>query len=306
MSNALVGAVLGGLVAVGVVLIRMHAAKSRRIDTRVLPYVQATGFDWSTSTPTDRLNRSTQSRVSAKYFGALLNSLVTDSSVRRRLVQANASEDLDQFRVDQLRWAGLGAAAAVAFGVLKALSGEPIAPLVWLFLCGLAAFGGAVLRDQQLSRQANARIETINNELPAFAELLAFTVAAGLAPASALNRIADRVGGEFAIELRTCCDEVATGRPFTEALEAMAVRTGCEPVQRFVDGIVVAIERGTPIAEVLRAQAMDARAASHRNLMESAGRREIFALIPVVFLILPAVVVIAVFPGILGLVISAN
>lgn len=294
----IVGAVLGAMVAAGVILLRMHVQRSRRIEPRVLPYVQATGFDWSRSAP-----RPASSQP-AKYLAALLNSLVTDVSVQRRLMQSNAAEDLEQFRVDQLRWAGFAVAGAVFFGIAKALSGEPIAPLVWLLLCAIAAVCGAMLRDYRLSQQAKARIETINNELPAFAELLAFTVAAGLAPASALNRIADRVGGEFAIELRTCCDEVATGRPFTEALEAMAVRTGCEPVQRFVDGIVVAIERGTPIAEVLRAQAMDARAAGHRSLMESAGRREIFALIPVVFLILPAVVVIAVFPGILGLVVA--
>ena len=90
----------------------------------------------------------------------------------------------------------------------------------------------------------------ITSELPGFAELLAFTVAAGLAPASALSRVSGRVGGEFAIELRACCDQVAAGRPFTDALEALAVRTGSESVQRFVDGIVVAIERGTPVAEV--------------------------------------------------------
>lgn len=286
------------MVAVGALLLRQHVQRSRRIDSRVLPYVQASGFDWSRSTV-----RPVSSQP-AKYASALLNSLVTDVSVQRRLTQANSAEDLAQFRVDQLRWAGFAVGGAVLFGILKALGGEPIAPLVWLLLCAVAAFGGALLRDHRLSQQARGRIETINNELPAFAELLAFTVAAGLAPASALNRIADRVGGEFAIELRTCCDEVATGRPFTEALEAMAVRTGCGPVQRFVDGIVVAIERGTPIAEVLRAQAMDARASGHRRLMESAGRREIYALIPVVFLILPAVVVIAVFPGILGLVVS--
>jgi tight adherence protein C len=46
---------------------------------------------------------------------------------------------------------------------------------------------------------------------------------------------------------------------------------------------------------------MDARAVGHRYLMESASKREIFALVPVVFLILPAVVVVAVFPGVIGL-----
>jgi hypothetical protein len=50
-------------------------------------------------------------------------------------------------------------------------------------------------------------------------------------------------------------------------------------------------------AELLRAQAADSRAAQSRRLMESAGRKDVSMLIPVVFLILPTVVVIALFPG---------
>jgi len=167
-----------------------------------------------------------------------------------------------------------------------------------------AAMCGAALRDQALSRAARQRAQAIDAELPAVAELLAFTVSAGLAPASALNRVAHRLGGHLAAELRRATDEIAAGRSFSSALEAVADRTGTSGVQRFVDGIVVAMERGTPIAEVLRSQAMDARDAGHRTLMESAGRREIFALVPVVFLILPIVVVVAVFPGFSGLVVS--
>jgi tight adherence protein C len=35
------------------------------------------------------------------------------------------------------------------------------------------------------------------------------------------------------------------------------------------------VERGTPLAEVLRAQAVDVREAGKRLLLESAGKREI-------------------------------
>jgi tight adherence protein C len=37
----------------------------------------------------------------------------------------------------------------------------------------------------------------------------------------------------------------------------------------------VALERGTPLAEVLRAQAADVREAGKRRLLESGGRKEI-------------------------------
>jgi tight adherence protein C len=73
--------------------------------------------------------------------------------------------------------------------------------------------------------------------------------------------------------------------------------SGSPEVERFVDALVLAMERGTPLADLLRAQAADARAAQARRLMESAGRKDVSMLIPVVFLILPTVVLIALFPG---------
>ena len=61
--------------------------------------------------------------------------------------------------------------------------------------------------------------------------------------------------------------------------------------------MAVAIERGTPLADVLRAQAQDARDNAKRELMETAGKKEIAMLAPVVFFILPLTVVFAIFPG---------
>ena len=68
-------------------------------------------------------------------------------------------------------------------------------------------------------------------------------------------------------------------------------------LSRFVDGLVVAIERGTPLADVLRAQAQDVRDNAKRELMETAGKKEIGMMAPVVFLILPLTVLFAMFPG---------
>ena len=47
----------------------------------------------------------------------------------------------------------------------------------------------------------------------------------------------------------------------------------------------MAVERGTPLAEVLRAQAADVREMSKRALLEAGGKKEISMMLPVVFLI---------------------
>ena len=69
------------------------------------------------------------------------------------------------------------------------------------------------------------------------------------------------------------------------------------PLVRFTDGLAVAIQRGTPLADVRRAQAQDVRDLAKRELMESAGKKEIAMMIPVVFGILPLTVLFAAFPG---------
>jgi tight adherence protein C len=82
-----------------------------------------------------------------------------------------------------------------------------------------------------------------------------------------------------------------------DALAGLATRTTLPSLARFVDGIAVAIERGTPLAEVLRAQAQDVRELSRRRLMEVSGRKEIAMMVPVVFVILPVTILFAVYPG---------
>ena len=55
------------------------------------------------------------------------------------------------------------------------------------------------------------------------------------------------------------------------------------------------------VVEVLRAQTQDAREESKRGLIESAGRKEVAMLVPLVFLILPVTIAFAVFPATLVL-----
>jgi tight adherence protein C len=44
----------------------------------------------------------------------------------------------------------------------------------------------------------------------------------------------------------------------------------------------VAIERGTPLAEVLRAQAADVREYSKRSLLEAGGKKELQMMAPLI------------------------
>ena len=134
-------------------------------------------------------------------------------------------------------------------------------------------------------------------EFPTIAELIALAVSAGESPVGALERIVRLTRGELSVELARTLSDVRAGASITVALEALGARTGLLPLSRFADGVAVAVERGTPLADVLRAQAIDAREAGKRALLESGGRKELGMMVPVVFFVLPITILFMIFPG---------
>jgi tight adherence protein C len=107
--------------------------------------------------------------------------------------------------------------------------------------------------------------------------------------------------GELSAELGRTLADARAGASLVQALERLAARTGLPPLARFVDGVTVAIERGTPLGDVLRAQAQDVRELSRSRLIEVGGKKEVAMMVPVVFLVLPVTVLFAIFPGLAAL-----
>lgn len=171
-------------------------------------------------------------------------------------------------------------------------------PATTLMLVLLGAALGVVGRDSYLSRQVHQREARIRSEFPTIADMLALAVSAGESSAGALDRVCRSGHGDFVNELSKALADTRVGAPLNEALTSLSDRVAVASVARFVDGLVVAMERGTPLAEVLRAQAQDVRGEGRRELIESGGKREIAMMVPVVFLILPITIVFALFPGV--------
>ena len=218
-----------------------------------------------------------------------------------RLRRAGREGDADAYRLERLVWcaagAGLGTLAGLALGLRNGtVSGGAVTALLVV-----GAVGGWLAHDRALVKATKARAARMSEQLPTVAELVAFAVAAGEGPLAALDRVAATVRGELAAEFGVAVRRVRGGAAFPAALRDMSDTVPSLEASRFADGIAVATERGTPMAEVLRAQAADARAGGRRRLLEQAGRKEVLMLVPVVFFILPIVVVIALFPGIHGL-----
>ncbi|NNG39208.1 pilus assembly protein TadB [Flexivirga sp. ID2601S] len=218
------------------------------------------------------------------------------ASVRLRLERSGQPADVEGFRGQQALW-GLAAMVIGGFYVSLTFVGGNGSVLRGVVILVVAFLVGVIVRDQLLTRAAERREQQLMAEFPAVAEMLALAVTAGEGAAAALERVAGLSSGELSGELARCLVDARAGSSLPEALQGLADRTGLPSLARFVDGIVIAVERGTPLADVMRAQAQDARDASKQQLLELGGRRELLMMVPVVFLVLPVTIVFAVFPG---------
>lgn len=223
------------------------------------------------------------------------------SDLDTRLRRAGRDGDADSYRLERLVWCASGVGIGVLVGVLLGVRNGTVSGGAVLALAAVGGLGGWLLHDRQLARATRMRATRMSDQLPTVAELVAFAVAAGEGPLAALDRVASTVRGELAGEFSLAVRRVRGGTAFPHALREMADGVPSLEASRFADGIAVATERGTPMADVLRAQAADARASGRRRLLEKAGKKEVLMLVPVVFFILPIVVVIALYPGIHGL-----
>ena len=306
MNPLLIGGILGAVVAAGLLMAILSTPPLRRptLSDRIAPYVADAGRQSRLLTGTGGGPTSTLGRLSAplvrdavRFVDKVMGGR---GSVERRLVAIGSPLTVDQFRIEQVLWGALGAAAGAGIGLFAVILGQSN-PFILLLLIVVSAAAGVLGRDWWLTQAVSKQDEEIVAEFPVIAEMLALSVTAGESPTGALDRVTKLAHGPLVTQLGGVLAETRAGTPVLAALTHLRDRTRLEPLARFLDGMAVAIERGTPLADVLRAQAADVRALSKRQLLESGGRKEIAMMVPVVFLVLPITILFALYPGLLAI-----
>jgi tight adherence protein C len=305
----MLGALLGLVGSIGMIIAVRSAPPMRpvRLGDRIAPYL-------GEAPPQSKLlarpsATSAPFVVARRIFGPALGDMTTTldrliggaTSVRRRLAGLGVNTTVEEFRIEQIVWGTAGTVLGAVALLLACAARGGVQPVLvgGAAIAGMAV--GVLARDWWLSRQVHQREEAMLAEFPVVADLLALSVVAGEAPAEALARVARLTSGELARDIDSALAQARSGSQLTKALSGVAERTTLEPFARFLAGVVVAIERGTPLADVLRAQAADVREMSKRALLEAGGKKEIAMMMPVVFMILPVTVMFALYPGLLTL-----
>lgn len=296
-------AVLGIVLGIGLWLIVLSTPRvgAAPLHERIAPYVA----DISEQAFRDVTRRSHNplpwlggASSTASRMVSRLSNLIPQPSAADELSLRQAASTLsaDEFRARRTIWllAG-GVGGAVITGLLAQVTAVSLLGALLLPLVG--ALAGYMLCNNNLQRQARRRVSQLTEQVPAIWEFLALSVSAGESLPDALHRVA-RIGhGALVDEITAVVAQADLGVPIGYALQRMATELHVPSLSRGVDQLIGSLDRGTPIVAVLRDQAQDAREDSKRRLLESAGKKEVAMLVPLVFLILPVTIVFAVYPG---------
>lgn len=229
-------------------------------------------------------------------LGRWLTPAAQAARTRRRLDLAGNPAGWDVDRVASLKVLLTVVATALTLIVCLAVDVGPWRGSAAVLVIGVLAWAAPSLVLYQLAYE---RSQQVLRSLPDALDLLTISVESGLGFDAAVAQVARNSDGPLAEELVRVLQEMQIGTGRIDALRALAQRTDVGDLRSFVSAMVQADAYGVPIAAVLRVQADEMRTKRSQRAEEAAQRVPVKILFPLIFGILPALLVVVVGPGLL-------
>ena len=156
-----------------------------------------------------------------------------------------------------------------------------------------------VVARRRPRRALRRRLAATDAEIPQLLDLLAAGSSAGLAAPLALRRAVDGLAGPLADEVRATVRSVDLGARWRDELEALADRLDLPDLRRTVAALTRTETLGASLAEATAELAASVRQARRAATAERARTAPVKMLFPLVFLVLPAFLLLTVVPVLL-------
>lgn len=218
------------------------------------------------------------------------------NALRARLIMAGSPSGISAYQFAGIK--GLVMTIVVGMALLFGYLTHYPVTFVNLLLLGLVSFCGYSLPDFWLSRQITQRQTAIVNALPDALDLLVIANEAGLSFEMAMAEITSKWNNELAQEFSHVLSDIRMGQTRRDALTSLADRTGVPDVISFVSAVIQAESMGVSIGRVLIAQAEDLRVRRRQRAQERANQAPVKMMIPLVFLIFPAIFAVLLGPAV--------
>jgi tight adherence protein C len=200
------------------------------------------------------------------------------------------------------------AALAVLAGM--AAIGAATAPSPVVRLAPPAGVGGTAFPRQRWgsvldrlpvlgAKRAARDRRAFDDEVPQLLDLLAAGSSAGLSAPLALRRAAETLQGPLGVELRAAFATVDLGARWRDEVAAVAERTGSADLRRTVAVLARTETLGSSLVEATHELAASVRQARRAAVMGRARAAPVKMLFPLVFLVLPAFLLLTVVPVLL-------
>lgn len=163
---------------------------------------------------------------------------------------------------------------------------------------------GYLLPDFVVSKLAQHRQRSIRRTLPDAADFLVVCVEAGTGLDAAFMRVSEEIkrhSPALAQEMQWVTLEVRAGRDRESALRNLAERTGVDEVLSLANMLTQADRFGTSTADALRVYADTLRTKRRQQAEEIAAKIPVKLLIPMIFCIFPALLVVVAGPAFMAI-----
>jgi len=250
----------------------------------------------------DELRKSPLERLVLPFAGKMVSSITRLTPLdlyartNRLIVLAGSPPGLTADRIVAFKiiFAVVGLVGGLALGSVLPVSGLMKVGMVALFtLFGYTIPGAAI------AARASKRQKEIRKALSDTMDLLTISVEAGLGFDSALAQVVKNVPGPLSQEIARTLQEMQIGVSRIDALRHLSDRTEVGELDGFVLSMIQADKYGVGVAAVLRAQSTELRQKRRQRAEESAQKVPLKLLFPTIFMILPALFIVILGPGVI-------
>ena len=193
--------------------------------------------------------------------------------------------------LDLSTWRRLGGAVGLVAGLALPWPGTVLAPL----FCAAGVRIPSILRG----RGDRRRRATMDAQVPQLLDLLAAASSAGLSGQLALRRAVDALGGPLGGELSVALEAIDLGARWREELARTAERLRLPDLRRTVAALSRTETLGASLSESTAELAASVREGRQAVVTERARTAPVKMLFPLVFLVLPAFLLLTVVPVLL-------
>jgi tight adherence protein C len=299
LAVALVGT-FGTIFMLGLVV--DMALSSRRRYVSVLRTHVGDTADSIANLRNEQLRRSALERLVLPFAGKVISSITRLTPldlygrVNRLIVLAGNPPAFTAERI---------VAFKIVFGIAGLVVGLMLAqllPFTGFLKVGVVALltlTGYTIPSAAIAARASKRQKEIRKALSDTMDLLTISVEAGLGFDAALGQVVRNVPGPLSDEISRMLQEMQIGVSRTEALRHLTERTEVPELDGFVLSMIQADKYGVGIAKVLRSQSQELRQKRRQRAEETAQKVPLKLLFPTIFMLLPALFIVILGPGVI-------